>query len=172
MKTIELVQGSPAWHAHRAKHFNASDAPAMMGESRYETRTELVKRLATGIGKEIDAATQKRFDDGHAAEAKARPYAESIVGETLYPIVGSEIVDDLPLSASFDGITMLHDVCFEHKSVNDGIRVSLDGNSDGANLPAMYRIQMEQQLMLSGAEKCIFMATAWDGDELLEQHFA
>ena len=30
MKIVDLVQGSPEWHAHRRKYWNASDAPAMM----------------------------------------------------------------------------------------------------------------------------------------------
>ena len=33
MKTIKLIQGTPEWNAHRAQHWNASDAPAMMGVS-------------------------------------------------------------------------------------------------------------------------------------------
>lgn len=174
MKIIELIQCSPEWRAHRAKHFNASDAPAMMGASKYKTRTALIKELATGLSAEVDSATQRRFDNGHRAEALARPYAESLIGESFYPVVGCDTIDGLPLSASFDGLTMLHDVCFEHKSLNDDIRNALYDNSDGANLPAMYRIQMEQQLMLSGAEKCLFMATNWnlDTEELLEQHVA
>lgn len=89
MKTHQLTQGSPEWLAYRANHFNASDAPAMLGISQYESRTELLHRLATGIAPEVDAATQRRFDDGHRFEALARPIAESIIGEELYPVVGS-----------------------------------------------------------------------------------
>ena len=62
MITHLLTQGSDAWHAYRANYFNASDAPAMMGASKHETRTELLNRLHTGISKEIDSATQYRFD--------------------------------------------------------------------------------------------------------------
>ena len=82
MQIVNLVQGSPEWHAHRAQHFNASDAPAMMGASSYRTRSELIKELATGITPEIDAVTQRRFDDGHQFEALARPLAEEIIGDT------------------------------------------------------------------------------------------
>ena len=49
MKIIQLTQGSPEWHAHRAEHFNASDAAAMLGISPYMSRDELLKRMATGI---------------------------------------------------------------------------------------------------------------------------
>lgn len=98
----KLIQGTPEWHEHRRTHFNASDAPAMMGGSPYETRTELLHRLATGIEKEIDTATQRIFDDGHRFEALARPLAEAIIGNDLYPVVCSEG----NLSASFDGVTL------------------------------------------------------------------
>ena len=102
MITHELAQGSPEWHAHRAQHFNASDAPAMMGCSPYKTRAQLVRELATGVAAEVDAATQRRFDAGHRFEELARPLAEQIIGEELYPCVGT----DGKLSASFDGLTM------------------------------------------------------------------
>ena len=44
MKTHALVQSTPEWHAHRASHFNASDAPAMMGCSPHKSRTHLLER--------------------------------------------------------------------------------------------------------------------------------
>lgn len=164
MKTLSLVQGTPEWAAHRATHFNASDAPAMMGASPYKTRNELLQELSSGIAPEVDAGTQSRFDEGHRAEALARPLGETIIGEELYPVVGSEG----RYSASFDGLTLMGDVTFEHKSLNDAIRAC----KAGSDLPLMYRIQMEQQLMVSGATKCLFMASKWNGDDLAEEvHF-
>lgn len=106
MKILNLVQGSPEWDAHRATHFNASDAPAMLGCSPYMTRSELLHRMHTGITPEVDPATQRRFDEGHQAEQLARPLAEEIIGEELAPLVG---VSDR-YSASFDGLTMMGDV--------------------------------------------------------------
>ncbi|MEX3629209.1 MAG: YqaJ viral recombinase family protein [Burkholderia sp.] len=159
MITHNLQQGTPEWHAFRAAHFTASDAPAMMGESPYKARNELLREKATGVSAEVDSATQRRFDDGHRFEALARPLAEEIIGAELYPVVGSEG----KLAASFDGLTMLEDICFEHKTLNDDIRACKTADE----LPLHYRIQMEQQLMVSGADKCLFMATKWDGDDQL-----
>jgi len=63
MKTIHnLIQGSAAWHQHRATARNASDASAMMACSPYKSRTALLKERATCITPEVDAATQARFD--------------------------------------------------------------------------------------------------------------
>ena len=161
MKTHDLIQGSREWLAFRAEHFPASEAPAMLGESKYKTRTQLLNEKHTGLIHEVDAATQRRFDDGHRFESLARPLAEEIIGEPLSPVTGS----NGELSASFDGITFMGDVVFEHKTLNDEIRVA----ESAAELGLHYRIQMEQQLAVSGAEKCLFMATKWNDDnELLE----
>src|SRR5690606_15354532 len=147
MQIHDLTQGSPEWLAYRANHFNASDAPAMMGESPYKTRSALLHELHTGVSPEVDAATQRRFDDGHRYEALARPLGEEIIGEDLYPIVGS----DGKLSASFDGLTMDESTGFEHKSLNDELRAVMTPNCTGTDLPVFYQIQMEQQCMVSGA---------------------
>lgn len=161
----ELTQGSPEWLAYRANHDNASDAPAMMGCSPYKTRTELLHERHTGLSAEVDAATQRRFDDGHRFEALARPLAEQIIGEELYPVVGS----DGSLSASFDGLTMLEDIAFEHKSLNDELRECIKDDACGYLLPIHYRVQMEQQCMVAGCGKVLFMASKWDGETLVEE---
>lgn len=162
MNTLDLIQGSAEWHQHRATHFNASDAPAMMGLSPYKTRSELLREMATGITPEIDLATQRRFDDGHRFEALARPVAEKIIGEDLFPVVGYEG----RLSASFDGLTMDESVCFEHKTINVAYREAI---STGQTLPAALLVQIEQQLMLSGATRCLFMASRWNDDDTLAE---
>lgn len=166
MQIVNLIQGTPDWHAHRAKHFNASDAPAMMGCSSYKTRSELIKELATGLTGEVDAATQRRFDDGHRFEALARSLAEEIIGEDLSPCVGV----NGKFSASFDGLTFMHNEAFEHKTLNKALREAMFGGCTGEDLPLQYRVQMEQQAMVSGCERILFMASEWTGDgQLIEE---
>lgn len=167
MQLVNLVQGSAEWHAHRAQHFNASDAPAMMGYSSYKKRSELIKELATGITPEVDAATQRRFDAGHQFEALARPLAEEIIGEDLSPCVGTRG----KYSASFDGLTFMNDVAFEHKTLNSTLRALLASGCTGADLPLQYQVQMEQQAMVSGCERILFMASKWSDDGLPVEAF-
>lgn len=170
MKTIALEQGTPQWAAHRAAHFNASDAPAMLGISPYKTRAALLREVATGIREDVDAATQRRFDDGHRFEALARPLAEQIIGEELYPCTG--VLEGSKFSASFDGLTLLEDTAFEHKTLNDVLRGLADlagGVLDGDLLPEHYRAQMEQQCLVSGAPRVLFMASKWDGETLVSE---
>lgn len=168
MKIHNLIQGSPEWLAYRAQHFNASDAPAMMGVSPYKSRVELLREMHTGVAAHVDAGTQRRFDNGHRAEALARPLAEEFIGSELYPVTGSEGW----LSASFDGLTLDETVSFEHKALNNEIRKALIDENSGPQLPIYHRIQMEQQLMISGAERVLFMASQWNADEELveERH--
>ena len=170
MITHNLVQGTAEWHAYRAAHDNASDAPAMMGVSSYKTRDQLIAERATGIVPEVDAATQRLFDSGHRFEALARPLAEKILGEELYACTGSEN-ETSRLSASFDGLTMLEDVAFEHKRLNKRLREALAmPGCTGADLPMEYQIQMEQQCAVSGCERVLFMASDWDdNDQLIEE---
>ena len=159
MHTItQLTQGTPEWHAHRAKHFNASEASAMLGISPYQTRTDLLKAKATGITPEVDGAKQRLFDAGHAAEAAARPEAERIIDQELYPITATLEVDGMHLSASYDGATIGEDIVWEHKLANVSLLESL---SLGV-IPEQYHPQLEQQLMIIGAEKALFMATSSD----------
>lgn len=165
MKTHSLLQGSLEWNAHRATHFNASDAPAMMGCSLYKTRSQLLHEMATGQVPEVDAATQRRFDDGHRIEALARPLAENIIGENFYPVVGSEG----KYSASFDGLTMDESMGFEHKTLNAELRDVMHADIKGFELPLQYQVQMEQQCMVSGAGMILFMASKWDDDALIEE---
>lgn len=161
MRIVTLLQGSPEWHAHRAKHFNASDAPAMMGCSPYKTRAELVRERATGLAAEVDASQQRRFDMGHRAEALARPLAEQILGEELSPLVG--VADDGPYSASYDGLTLMEDQAFEHKALNDTLRAAMVEGCTGADLPMPYQVQMEHQCMVCPSiERVLFMASKWE----------
>lgn len=162
MITINAAQGSAEWYAHRKPPMrNASESPNVMGEG-YVSRSEFMRQWVTGVAPEIDAATQARFDKGHHFERLAMPLAEEIIGESLYPVVGVDGV----YSASFDGLTMGEDTAYEHKTLNDSIRSC----KSAVDLPALYRIQMEHQLMVSGAQKCLFLATLWnDADELVEK---
>lgn len=144
----DVAQGSPEWHALRASHFTASEAPAMMGVSKYQTRTQLLQAKKTGIAPEVDPATQRLFEQGHATEALARPIVERIIGEDLYPVVGTRG----NLLASLDGIDMLETVVFEHKMLNQALIEQIKAGE----LEPHYWAQLEQQLYVSGAERAIF----------------
>jgi putative phage-type endonuclease len=155
MKIHNVAQGSAEWHALRAKYFTASEAPAMMGASKFQSRTDLLTAKKTGITPEVTTNQQRIFDKGHATEASARPLVEVKIGEELYPIVGTS----RNLLASMDGATMLGDTLFEHKLWNE----SLAAQVRAEDLEPHYYWQLEQQLLVSGAERVIFVCS--DGTE-------
>lgn len=146
----EVPQGSPEWHALRARHFNASEAPIPMGLSSYSRRGELLRLKATGGESEIWGPAA---DKGHASEAEARPMAEAIVHEELYPATVTREVDGLPLLASCDGLTMDGSTGFEHKLWNSALAAEVDSGV----VPEQYRPQLEQQMIVTGATRILFM---------------
>lgn len=151
-----LLQGSDDWHAFRFDHHGASEAAAMLGLSKKVTRSELVRMKATGLAKEFSDWVQENIlDYGHEVEALARPLAERIIGDDLYPAtlsLGKE-------SASCDGLNMAETIGFEHKQWNAELAASV---GTGA-LPEEHQPQVQQQLLVTGAEKWLFMTS--DGTE-------
>lgn len=156
MKIHSETQGTPEWHALRGKFDTASEAPAMMGASKQMKRNELLHAKKTGLTADVNWWVQKNlFDKGHDTEAKARPIIEKLIGEELYPIVGSEN----GLLASMDGATMMGETLFEHKLWNEELAAAVRAK----NLDPHYYWQMEQQLLVSGAQRVIFVTS--DGTE-------
>lgn len=160
MAIHNVTQGSPEWAALRAQHFTASEAPAMMGCSPYMTRTELLIQKKTGLAAEVDAATQRRFDEGHAAEANYRAIVEQETGLEFYPATISQIIEGLPLLASMDGLTMDGSIGFEHKLYN---RATVDAIASQGEPPMHHVWQLEHQALVAGVEQILFACT--DGEE-------
>ena len=161
-RIVAHAQGSEAWHQHRATHLNASDLAVVMGLSPYRTRAELVRIRATGVEPEVDAMTARRFAQGHEFEAIAREWAEEMLDDTLYPSVLAADVEGLPLSASLDGQVLDGSVIWEHKSGRADLLASLEAGV----IPEHYHPQLEQGLLLSGADRCLFMASSGNREEM------
>lgn len=151
MKIHNVAQGSAEWLALRAKFRTASEAPAMMGASKYQSRTDLLIAKKTGITTDVTPSQQFIFEKGHATEALARPLTEALIGEELYPIVATEG----NLLASMDGATMLGETLFEHKLWNESVVAQVNAG----DLAPHYYWQLEQQLLVSGAERVIFVCS-------------
>ena len=160
----DCQQGSDRWHAARKGCFCASEVAAALGLSKHTSRAELLRVKATGITPEVTPDQQRLFDRGHAAETAARQWAEANTGEELAPVVATLDVDGLPLLASFDGIDFMGEVIWENKLLNQ----SLIAQIDAGELEPHYHLQIEHQLLVSGASRCLF--TASDGTEAGTHH--
>lgn len=156
MKLHNVTQGSTEWLSLRANYFTASEAPAMMGASKYCTREQLLAQKKTGFTPDVDSAKQRIFKAGHDTEAAYRPHAEETIGDELYPCTGSLEIDGLNLLASFDGLTMDRKTGYEHKLYNINIADFID--QFGEPGPTYYW-QLEQQLLVSGADRILFVTS-------------
>jgi len=148
MKVLNLQQGTPEWLKAREKAFTASIAPAMMGEG-YNSR-DIEMEYALGLRQRDNSKMQSLFDDGHAAEAEARPVFEEDYGLSVSPLVGIKEIEGLKLLASFDGITMDNDLVWEHKFTGKTF----------TEIPALYYWQLEHQLLVSGADMAVLTITS------------
>lgn len=156
----DLIQGTPEWMAFRLTHHGASEAAAMLGLSKKVTRSELLRIKHTGIPQQFSDFVQTHIlDYGHHVEALARPIVERLIGDDLYPVTCSNEDDGGNLSASCDGLTLLADTIFEHKQWNEALAASV---REGV-LPEEHMPQCQQQLMVTGARRDIFVVS--DGTE-------
>ncbi|PIB57214.1 YqaJ viral recombinase family protein [Pseudomonas sp. 2995-1] len=163
MKIHNVAQGSAEWLALRAQFRTASEAPAMMGTSKYQSRTDLLVAKKAGITPDVTPSQQFIFDKGHATEAMARPLAEALIGEELYPIVGTKG----NLLASMDGATMLGETLFEHKLWNESVVAQVKAGE----LAPHYYWQLEQQLLVSGAERVIFVCSDGTAENFVHMEY-
>lgn len=158
----DVAQGSEEWHKLRAEYHGASTAQVMMGEHPSITRSEMVKMMALGTEKEFsDWVLNVLFERGHELEAIARPIIEGRIGTELYPTTVTRNVDGIKLLASLDGQTMCGSILWECKTANQSLIAALDGGN--GSVPQTHYWQLEQQLLVTGADKAIFTIT--DGTE-------
>lgn len=113
---------------------------------------------SSGLDKEFSAWFQKNIlDKGHFVEANARPIAEKIVGEELYPVSATD--DEGRLAASFDGITMLEAINWECKQWNEGKAADVRAG----RVPECDYWQVQHQLAVNEDSETLYMVT--DGTE-------
>lgn len=152
---LKLVQGSPEWHAHRARYRNASESAAVMGASPWLTPYQLWQ-IRTGRIEQVVTAPMRH---GTEMEPKARAAYEAQTGLVMQPLV----LADGDYSASLDGITLEGDLLLEVKSPYKGQASELWQGAVAGDVPVYYAIQIQHQLMVAGAD----MAHLWvfDGSE-------
>ena len=150
-----VEQGSDEWHRLRRSHCCSSDAPAMMGVSRYKSRSALLAEMRTGEAAQ-PAASEYILERGHQAERAARTIADQIIGEEMYPAVMSRTIDGIPMLASLDGITMSRSMIWEHKLASARLLEQIEAQE----LEPHYYWQLEHQLAVTGAGVVLFMASS------------
>lgn len=151
---ICLIQGSPEWHAHRAKYRNASETAAVMGVNPWQTPLQLWE-IRTGRSQPVINAAMAR---GTQLEPLAREAYEKLTGVIMQPVV---LVEG-EYSASLDGMTFDGGLALEIKCPAKGRASTLWQAVAAGQVPEHYRWQIEHQLMVSGATAAHLFV--FDGD--------
>jgi putative phage-type endonuclease len=140
---IQLTQGSPEWHAYRLTHRNASESAAVLGLSPWTTPYQLWLIKTSRYCHETNVAMQR----GTELEPAARVAYEAQTGLIMQPVV----LEAGAYSASLDGMTLEGDLVLEIKCPMRGANSNLWLDVAAGQVPAYYLIQVQHQLMVSGA---------------------
>jgi putative phage-type endonuclease len=140
---LKLIQGSEAWHKHRAQFRNASESAAVMGLNPWQTPYQLWL-VRTG---RLEVPVTAPMQHGTQLEPRARAAYEEQTGSVMQPLVLTEG----DYSASLDGITLDGDLIVEIKCPYKGQASALWQAVSVGEVPEHYSIQVQHQMMVSGA---------------------
>ena len=148
MSENDLVQGSAAWLAWRQQGCGASEVAAIMGLSPYQTKLGVfLDKSGRAKAFEGNLATMR----GNELEAKARSLYELENMDTMNPAVAVHPLWPF-IRASLDGISA------DGKTILE-IKVPSQETHDKAKqgiVPEHYQIQIQTQLLVTGADTCHF----------------
>lgn len=142
---VHVKQGSPEWHEYRRTRRNASETPAVLGVSPWQTPYQLWQ---TKTGRTQAEAPSPAMQHGTRTEPLARSAYELQTGLVMEPIV----LEDGEYSASLDGMTLDGSLILEIKCPYKGRDSALWKAADQGVVPDYYGWQIQHQLMLSQAE--------------------
>lgn len=140
---VQIAQGSPEWHAYRQSRRNASESAAVLGLSPWLTPYQLWLVKTGRSETRVTHAMQRGTD----LEPLARAAYEEQTGLVMQPLV----LEADGYSASLDGMTLEGDLVLEIKCPLRGTRSDLWQDVQSGQVPAYYGIQVQHQLMVSGA---------------------
>ena len=156
MELLNLTQGTDEWLEARLNHLTASEAPAMMGESKFMTRNQLLDLKKGWLTAPDSSFKQRLYQKGHEHEEAARELIEFDFCEEYPAAVGKTVIEGLELLASFDGYSESAGI-WEHKDWNKTLAENVMNNI----LEPLYYWQLEHQILV--AEKDSVMFTISDG---------
>jgi putative phage-type endonuclease len=161
---LALDQGSEEWKQERLKRVTASQVPSLMGLSPYQTPLDLLREKITGQEIEVSSYKQVLFAKGHNAERSAREWIESNFNAKFPPaVLLSKKCPDL--LASLDGLNIDKNTILEAKYM--GSKALLDVKR--GKIKPHHLCQIQCQLLVSGAEKCIYFATTEGGESAIAE---
>ena len=140
-RRVELQQGSKEWHAWRRNGIGASDAPAIMGENRFKSRSSLLNEKISNRRVRLN----DKMKEGTALEPEARKSFESEL-EVDVPAVCLESTKYAWLKASLDGLSLDGTVAVEIKCGES----SYEYVKKHGTVPRYYYGQLQHILAITG----------------------
>lgn len=148
MKIIEVEQGTDAWLSWRKTVITATDCPAILGSSPWQTAYKCWQRKlglideqksneAMERGKRLEPEARALFIKEHNVDMKA-----AVVESSEFEFLG----------ASLDGLSSCNKFILEIKCGG----VKLHDMAIAGKIPDYYMDQMQHQLLVTGAEMCYY----------------
>ena len=148
---MELDQGTPEWHEWRKGKIGASDAPVIMGVSRFKTRFQLWLEFLSFIEPSLESNFIQRR--GHYMEDLARKWWELQTMSSWPPKLAVHDKNN-KLIASLDGYNEESDEIIEIKYMGGK---AFDELVTKKKIPDEYYPQLAHQLMVTGAKAVNFI---------------
>jgi len=157
MKYIDLEQGSQEWLDWRRSRRMASETPFIMGVSPYGNANK-IRKDKQGISKGFQNAAMSY---GHEQEEYARDHYQEGHGGVVPQVVED---DEGVYAASLDGISIDGKRIVEIKSPYKGVESDRWKAAIIGKVLVHDFLQIQHQLMVSGAESCDFIVWVPDQD--------
>jgi len=162
----QLKQSGKEWMLWRHKGIGSSDAAATLGESPYKTTYQLwEEKILDEPDLEKEKGKSFIFAKGHRLEPKARALYELEHSETFNQELFERV--DFPfMKASVDGF---------NKELNRGIEIKYVGKNafeaaQNGDVPKHYHIQMQHQILVTGADAVDYVAYNDELDKIAIVH--
>jgi putative phage-type endonuclease len=154
MKLLDLEQGSAEWLAWRKTVITATDCAAIRGSSPWSTRYKAWQKKLGYIPEEESNDAMER---GKRLEPVIRERFIKSYGMNMTPII-AESSEYSFLGASLDGMSDCKKYLLEVKT---GGKKLYDMAKEGI-VPPYYMDQVQQQLLVTAADKCFYMVGGED----------
>lgn len=144
---LPCLQGTDEWLSEKRHRIGASEIGAIIGVSPWITKRQLWEMKTN---RRPPQATNPAMERGLRLEPVARKSVDDVFGLKLAPAVVQDSQQKY-LMASLDGWDRENSIIWEHKC--PGLA---EHNRTPDGPPEKYRYQVQQQLMITGAAKCLF----------------
>jgi putative phage-type endonuclease len=144
----DLEQGTHEWHSWRRGVIGASDAPKIMGENPWGSRSSLINEKL-GLVREFEGNAKTR--EGNSLEGDARKSLAKKFKFKLEPTIVQDSREPF-LAASLDAICSDYENIFEIKA---GVK-AYEYTKETREVPEYYKAQLQHMLMVTEMSSLIY----------------